>query len=153
MSSKRSNPKKPCSLKCHHFCFDFDLHNYFPTCCEAGKGDVCDACVNGERPVVQNKTLEIQQQIGIFPASMLKAFNKLSGQNLLRNKIKSSASVSKSPQWCIRSLNRIPNLAQAINLMCNQISQIFRFPKIRMNLWTQNLMVHLCHPIWSNCMN
>ena len=48
MSSKRSNPNKSCSLKCCHFCFDFDLHNYCPTCREAGKGD--DACVTSHRP-------------------------------------------------------------------------------------------------------
>ena len=31
-----------------HFCFSFDLHNYCPTCREAGKGD--DPCVTFETP-------------------------------------------------------------------------------------------------------
>ena len=35
-------------MKWRHFYFDFDLHNYYPACREAGKGD--DACVMGDRP-------------------------------------------------------------------------------------------------------
>ena len=31
------------ALECHHFFNPFDLHNYCPTCREAGKGD--DNCV------------------------------------------------------------------------------------------------------------
>ena len=42
------NKDKPRALKCRHFCFSFDLHNYCPTCREAGKGD--DPCVTFETP-------------------------------------------------------------------------------------------------------
>ena len=42
------NKDKPKSAKCHHFCFSFDTHNYFPTCRESGKGD--DPCVTFEFP-------------------------------------------------------------------------------------------------------
>ena len=48
MSSHQLDANKPKSLKCHHFCFKFDLHNYCPTCREAGKGD--DPCVTQEGP-------------------------------------------------------------------------------------------------------
>ena len=43
MSSHQSNKDKPRALKCHHFCYSFDTHNFCPTCREAGKGD--DPCV------------------------------------------------------------------------------------------------------------
>ena len=43
MSSHQSNKDKPHSAKCNHFCHPFDVHNYCPTCREAGKGD--DPCV------------------------------------------------------------------------------------------------------------
>ena len=42
MSFKMSTNKHG-SLKCRHFCFPLDLHNYCPTCREAEKGD--DPCV------------------------------------------------------------------------------------------------------------
>ena len=42
------NKDKPRAQKCRHFCFSFDLHNYCPTCREAGKGD--DPCVTFETP-------------------------------------------------------------------------------------------------------
>ena len=48
MSSHQANTNKPISLKCHNFCLPFDLHNYCPSCREAGKGD--DPCVTNERP-------------------------------------------------------------------------------------------------------
>ena len=47
MSSHKANTNKPCSLKCRHFCFPFNLHNYHPTCREAGRGD--DTCVTGQK--------------------------------------------------------------------------------------------------------
>ena len=47
MSSQRQRTDKPRSSKFCHFCNEFDLHNYCPTCREAGKGD--DACVTGNR--------------------------------------------------------------------------------------------------------
>ena len=47
MSSQRQKTDKPRSLKCHHFCNDFDLHNYCPICREPGTGD--DTCVTGHR--------------------------------------------------------------------------------------------------------
>ena len=43
MSSHQTNKDKPRTWKCHHFCHSFDVHNYCPTCREAGKGD--DPCV------------------------------------------------------------------------------------------------------------
>ena len=48
MSLHQANKDKPRALKCRHFCFSFDLHNYCPTCREAGKGD--DPCVTFETP-------------------------------------------------------------------------------------------------------
>ena len=48
MSIHQTNKDKPRALKCRHFCFSFDLHNYCPTCREAGKGD--DPCVTFEAP-------------------------------------------------------------------------------------------------------
>ena len=48
MSLHQANKDKPRALKCRHFCFSFDLHNYCPTCKEAGKGD--DPCVTFETP-------------------------------------------------------------------------------------------------------
>ena len=44
----QANKDKPRAQKCRHFCFSFDLHNYCPTCREAGKGD--DPCVTFETP-------------------------------------------------------------------------------------------------------
>ena len=38
----------PDNPKCRHFCFIFDIHNYCPTCREAGKGD--GPCVTNEKP-------------------------------------------------------------------------------------------------------
>ena len=46
MSIHQTNKDKPRAQKCRHFCFSFDLHNYCPTCREAGKGD--DPCVTFE---------------------------------------------------------------------------------------------------------
>ena len=43
MSSQQTGSDKPRSFKCHNYCFSFDLHNYFSTCRESGKGD--DPCV------------------------------------------------------------------------------------------------------------
>ena len=43
MSSHQTNKDKPRASKCNHFCHPFDVHNYCPTCREAGKGD--DPCV------------------------------------------------------------------------------------------------------------
>ena len=40
--------KKQSHRQCRHFCFSFDIHNYCPTCREAGKGD--DPCVTFETP-------------------------------------------------------------------------------------------------------
>ena len=48
MSLHQANKDKPRALKCRHFCFSFDNHNYCPTCREAGKGD--DPCVTFETP-------------------------------------------------------------------------------------------------------
>ena len=48
MSIHQTNKDKPRAQKCRHFCFPFDLHNYCPTCREAGKGD--DPCVTFEAP-------------------------------------------------------------------------------------------------------
>ena len=48
MSIHQANKDKPRAQKCRHFCFSFDLHNYCPTCREAGKGD--DPCVTFETP-------------------------------------------------------------------------------------------------------
>ena len=48
MSLHQANKDKPRALKCRHFCFSFDHHNYCPTCREAGKGD--DLCVTFEAP-------------------------------------------------------------------------------------------------------
>ena len=48
MSSHQTNKDKPRSVKCRHFCFAFDSHNYCPTCRESGKGD--DPCVMFESP-------------------------------------------------------------------------------------------------------
>ena len=46
MSPHQTNKDKPRAQKCRHFCFSFNLHNYCPTCREAGKGD--DPCVTFE---------------------------------------------------------------------------------------------------------
>ena len=48
MSIHQTNKDKPRAQKCRHFCFSFDLHNYCPTCREAGKSD--DPCVTSEAP-------------------------------------------------------------------------------------------------------
>ena len=48
MSIHQTNKDKPRAQKCRHFCFSFDLHNYCPTCREAGKGD--NPCVTFETP-------------------------------------------------------------------------------------------------------
>ena len=48
MSLHQTNKDKPRAQKCRRFCFSFDLHNYCPTCREAGKGD--DPCVTFETP-------------------------------------------------------------------------------------------------------
>ena len=48
MSTHQTNKDKPRSMKCRHFCFPFDTHNYCPTCRESGKGD--DPCVTFEIP-------------------------------------------------------------------------------------------------------
>ena len=48
MSSHQTNKDKRRSLKCRHFCFLFDKHNYCPTCRESGKDD--DPCVTFESP-------------------------------------------------------------------------------------------------------
>ena len=48
MSAHQTNKDKPRSIKCRHFCFAFDSHNYCPTCRESGKGD--DPCVTFESP-------------------------------------------------------------------------------------------------------
>ena len=48
MSTHQTNKDKPRAQKWRHFCFSFDLHNYCPTCREAGKGD--DPCVTFETP-------------------------------------------------------------------------------------------------------
>ena len=48
MSSHKTNKDNPRASKCHHFCFLFDTHNYFPTCRESGKGD--DPCVTFQMP-------------------------------------------------------------------------------------------------------
>ena len=48
MSIYQTNKDKPRAQKCRHFCFSFDLHNYCPTCREAGKGD--DPCITFEMP-------------------------------------------------------------------------------------------------------
>ena len=47
MSFQRQRTKLH-SLKCHNYCYDFDLHNHCNTCREAGNGD--DTCVTGHRP-------------------------------------------------------------------------------------------------------
>ena len=48
MSTHQANKDKPRAQKCRHFCFNFDTHNFCPTCREAGKGD--DPCVTFETP-------------------------------------------------------------------------------------------------------
>ena len=48
MSIHQTNKDKLRAQKCCHFCFSFDIHNYCPTCREAGKGD--DHCVTFETP-------------------------------------------------------------------------------------------------------
>ena len=48
MSLHQTNKDKLRAQKCRHFCFSFDIHNYCPTCREAGKGD--DPCVTFETP-------------------------------------------------------------------------------------------------------
>ena len=63
MSSHRLDANKPKSLKCHHFCFKFDLHNYCPTCREAGKGD--DPCVTQEGPCKVCSSLTEEQNFKI----------------------------------------------------------------------------------------
>ena len=40
---------KPRSLKCRLYCLVFDVHNYYPTCRESGKGD--DPCVTNVKNV------------------------------------------------------------------------------------------------------
>ena len=48
ISLHQANKDKPRAQKCRHFCFSFDLHNYCPTCREAGTGD--GPCVTFETP-------------------------------------------------------------------------------------------------------
>ena len=51
------------SSKCHHFCFPFDSHNYYPTCRESGKGD--NPCVTNESPCNICVSFSEEQQIKI----------------------------------------------------------------------------------------
>ena len=39
MLCRQLDPNKPYAVKCHHFCFGFDQHNYCPTCREAVMSD------------------------------------------------------------------------------------------------------------------
>ena len=48
MPFHQASSNKPRSLKCRHFCLQFDLHNYYPSCRESGKED--DPCVTNEKP-------------------------------------------------------------------------------------------------------
>ena len=90
MSLHQTNKDKPRAQKCRHFCFSFDLHNYCPTCREAGKGDdpcvtfetPCDICAsfkqtNLEKSLGNSLNIHLQQQMGSFQASMLEAFQSL----------------------------------------------------------------------------
>ena len=70
MSIHQTNKDKPRAQKCRHFCFSFDLHNYCPTCREAGKGD--DPCVTFETPcdiyasfnaILKNKRRKLVQKM------------------------------------------------------------------------------------------
>ena len=57
MSSHQTNKDKPRSVKCRHFCFAFDSHNYCPTCRESGKGD--DPCVTFQSPLTEEQLIKI----------------------------------------------------------------------------------------------
>ena len=48
ISAHQRNKDKPRSIKCRHFCFAIDSHNYCPTCKKSGKVD--DPCVTFESP-------------------------------------------------------------------------------------------------------
>ena len=63
MSAHQTNKDKPRSVKCHHFCFAFDSHNYCPTCRESGKGD--DPCVTFESPCEMCASFTEEQLIKI----------------------------------------------------------------------------------------
>ena len=56
MSLHQTNKDKPRAQKCCHFCFSFDLHNYCPTCREAGKGD--DPCVKNRKRYLKKQKAE-----------------------------------------------------------------------------------------------
>ena len=58
-----SNSNKPRSLKSCHFCLPFDLHNYCPSCGQAGKGD--DPCVTNEQQCLLCKSFTEEQKLKI----------------------------------------------------------------------------------------
>ena len=62
MSSHQTS-SKPRSSKCRHFCFQFDTHNYCPTCRESGKGD--DPYVTNQSPCHICSSFTEEQQIKI----------------------------------------------------------------------------------------
>ena len=64
MSLHQANKDKPRAQKCRHFCFSFDLHNYCPTCREAGKGDdPCVTCVETPCDICASFTDEQMRKI------------------------------------------------------------------------------------------
>ena len=65
MSSHQTNKDKPRASKCHHFCHSFDVHNYCPTCREAGKGG--DPCVTLLSPCNICASFTEEQQTKITP--------------------------------------------------------------------------------------
>ena len=73
MSLHQANKDKPRAQKCRHFCFSFDLHNYCPTCREAGKGDhpcvtfetlcqICTSFSDEQLKKIQNRKRYLKKQ-------------------------------------------------------------------------------------------
>ena len=67
--------------KCRHFCFSFDLHNYYLTCRESGKGD--DLCVTNQAPCKICQGLSSEQH------------GKINNRRRYIRKVKSDANTSK----------------------------------------------------------
>ena len=63
MSAHQTNKDNPKSVKCRHFCFAFDSHNYCATCRESRKGD--DPCVTFESPCEISASFTEEQLIKI----------------------------------------------------------------------------------------
>ena len=80
MSSQQTGSNKYITLKCHHYCFSFDLHNYCPTCRESGKGDdpcvtnksvctICNSFTDDQRNKIRNRRRYVRKEKAVADIS------------------------------------------------------------------------------------